>query len=160
MSRTATELQKRVDILVKSLEKEIQDAKRGIVPGSSGKRRIGDKKRESFMHSKSNAMSDDDQALVDRAEVRPNADDLDDADRVYQVDEDEEMLEPVRGDDRSLAKEMQVRLGGEIIEDPIKSHARKNDLAGQKRAKREYSDEEEDMDFEAIQNQGEVANNF
>ena len=48
---------------------------------------------------------------------------------------------------------MKPRLGGDADYDEQPQTNGDADLAGIKRQKREYSDEEEDMDFEAIQNQ-------
>jgi len=40
----------------------------------------------------------------------------------------------------------------------VEKNEKSSDLAGQKRAKREYSEEGEDMDFEAIQQETGAAN--
>ena len=61
--------------------------------------------------------------------------------------------------DANLAEEMKVRLGGdaddEVYDESPMHHDPENGqqatMAGQKRTKREYSDEEDDMDFDAIQ---------
>ena len=62
--------------------------------------------------------------------------------------------------DANLAEEMKVRLGGDAADDEVydESPMHRNPengnhatMAGQKRTKREYTDEEDDMDFDAIQ---------
>ena len=87
ISRTTQELQKRVDILVKSLEKEVADLKAGRVPGASNnnKRRNNnaDKKRDSAQAKEAGgADSDVDMALDDRAEIGLNNNEDDDEDMV------------------------------------------------------------------------------
>jgi len=71
MSRTVQELQKRVDILVKSLEKEIVDTKNGTLVNGQPVNRRAIKKRESIK-VKDPAASDEEMALGDRAEVGPD----------------------------------------------------------------------------------------
>ena len=77
MSRTVQELQKRVDILVKSLEKEIVDAKNGkfIQAGHAPniKRKNVDKKRESARAKDSEV----DEDMIDDDCANENLDDMD-----------------------------------------------------------------------------------
>ena len=60
--------------------------------------------------------------------------------------------------DPNLAEEMKIRLGGDADEEVYDESPMHNPedqhqatMAGQKRQKREYTDEEDDMDFDAIQ---------
>ena len=69
MSRTVQELQKRVDILVKSLEKEIYDLKHGLTGQPSNRRRNNEKKRESALAKNAASDVDEENALGDRAEI-------------------------------------------------------------------------------------------
>lgn len=103
MSRTVQELQKRVDILVKSLEKEIQDTKNGILVNGMPVNKRNIKKRESMKVDKA-AASDEDMALGDRAEVVPDIQMIEAT--TPNEDNDGEMVI-----DRELAAEMNCRLG-------------------------------------------------
>jgi len=92
------------------------------------------------------AGSDDEMmAMGDREEVGPNADIEMENGNYEQADDDE----------------MQVRLGGGGYmgnDARVENNEKSADLAGQKRIKREYSEEGEDMDFEAIQQETGAAN--
>lgn len=111
MSRTVQELQKRVDILVKSLEKEILDTKNGTLVNGQPVNKRAIKKKESMIKANNNkeggAGSDDDMALGDRAEIGPdiNMASPNGSNEAGEVDAD--MIV-----DRELAAEMNVRLGG------------------------------------------------
>ena len=162
MSRTVQELQKRVDILVKSLEKEIQDTKNGILVNGMPVNKRNIKKRESMKVDKA-AASDEDMALGDRAEVVPDIQMIEAT--TPNEDNDGEMVI-----DRELAAEMNCRLGDDegVADEALYERAApaggvenaengESDLAGKKRV-REISEEEEDMDFDAIQQQTGQAN--
>ena len=153
MSRTVQELQKRVDILVKSLEKEIYDLKHGLTGQPSNRRRNNEKKRESALAKNAASDVDEENALGDRAEIGH--------DQVMEEDGDDQMNGNVQALDNNydpnLAEEMKVRLGGddEVYDESPMHHNPEDEhqatMAGQKRPKREYTDEEDDMDFDAIQ---------
>ena len=128
MSRNEQELQRRVDILVKSLEKENQDAARKELGGAAP---------ATF---KSVAKQPDDHPLSD-AEMQ----DLEDAEeerksmqKMSDSDENEEVLQVGGGNE-----------SGEEAVVPTKAS-----LVGAKRKRDDLAgEEEEDMDFEAIDNE-------
>lgn len=78
MSRTTQELQKRVDILVKSLEKEVLDGKSGAQQdhtGTNRRRQVDKKKSDSGAAMAAGDGSDDEMmAMGDREEVGPKDD--------------------------------------------------------------------------------------
>ena len=69
MSRTVQELQKRVDILVKSLEKEIYDLKHGLTGQPNNRRRNNERKRDSAMAKNAASDVEEEIAIGDRAEI-------------------------------------------------------------------------------------------
>ena len=155
MSRTVQELQKRVDILVKSLEKENMTGKGRFMQDHTG--RAFDKRR-TYAGSKSASRNiqaamvnaagsdDEDMAMGDREEVGPN-----------QANGNLSSHAPVDVDmEAALADEARVRLGGEYFFDAKAEKQMSAQLAGQKRTRDEMvggDEEDQDMDFEAIEQQ-------
>lgn len=99
---------------------------------------MNDKKKAEAFAARAAGGSDVDEpmAMGDHEEVGPNGDiEMDDG-KIVEVD----------------ANEMQVRLGGEgDYDDQENAPPNGAEMAGHKRPKREFSEEGEDMDFEAIQ---------
>mmetsp|Transcript_15923 Transcript_15923/g.21581 ORF Transcript_15923/g.21581 Transcript_15923/m.21581 type:complete len:171 (+) Transcript_15923:2992-3504(+) len=119
MSRTVQELQKRVDILVKSLEKEVQTGKSRLMQDHSGKHQAIDKKRAYAGVAKAANVGsdvDEDMAMEDREEVGPNP--------------DAEMVAATYGADAALHDEAKVRLGGDYVFDEREEKRMAAELAG------------------------------
>lgn len=133
MSRSVQEISRRVDILVKSIEKEIQDAEQGVLPGAGPSKPSKAKGSKAAKELQNNSDLDDDM--------------LDEGHR----DEDVEMKE----DKLDLGDEAKVRAGADDRADDIDDE--QPVLAGKKRPRKEYSDEEEDLDFDAIKQQTDTA---
>ena len=134
-----------MDILVKSLEKEISDAKNGkVVSGAFNSRRKSDKKRGEAKKAESV-----DEEMDDGTGIRPIEDKED-----MQMEENKDYTHTHTNE---LEAEGQLRLGEDLPEENEDGTASKPAatlLAGNKRPQREYSDEEDDMDFEAIKQGG------
>ena len=130
MSRSEQELSKRVDILVKSLEKENQDAARKELGGGQpSKVKTTSKVIEANEISDAEMLEMED--LEEEEEHKSNH-------KMSESDENEEVLQ-VGGDHES------------VDEQPVVPNKAK--LIGEKRKRDMMGEEEEDMDFEAIDNE-------
>ena len=93
-----------MDILVKSLEKEVQDTKNGTLVNGQPVNRRTIKKKESAKVNANKVESEDELALGDRAEVVPDI-------HMVEANSPNEVDAEMMMEDRELAAEMNVRMG-------------------------------------------------